>query len=45
MKHKNRLILPLMGLVLLAVFVAAYVELHATGYVQVATITVPGDFS
>jgi len=44
MKQKKRL-MPLTGLALLAVFAAAYVELHASGYVQVATIRVPGDLS
>jgi hypothetical protein len=35
----------LAGFALLAVCAAAYVELHASGYVQVATMTVPGDLS
>src|SRR3954469_20410531 len=42
---QQKLLRPLTGLALLAVFAATYVELHASGYVQVATIKVPGDLS
>src|SRR5215467_9781230 len=46
MKQTKRFIVPIVGFVLLAVFAAALVELHANdAYRQVATIKIPGNLS